>query len=417
MKIIVHRGAHQIGGNIVEISTANSKVIFDLGKNLPGSEAKDLTKTDVDAITADTDAIFYSHYHGDHVGLFHLVDKHIPQYIGNGAKDVMICKHKALKDKGIAKCAKRLRTYEAGKKYDIKGEIFITPYFVSHSAFDAYMFKIECEGKTILYTGDFRSHGYLGKGLIPTLTKYIGKVDILISEGTMLGRKQEKVITESDILANTIKFITENKYTFALCSSTDIDRLASFQEACKITGRQFVTDKYQEDVLNIFTKYSGKKRDLFRFSPFVLKHRDHCTANKVQKLFKWKGFLMIVRTSREKWVKDMLKVYNDSPAWLIYSMWNGYTEQDKPYTNNNIIDFREMFGSQIKDGSKDGFHTSGHADIETLKAVCDTVQPRLGIISIHKDKDAEFASISGIDAYHIFDDGKTTIENIDIDIR
>lgn len=52
---------------------------------------------------------------------------------------------------------------------------FVTPYFVSHSAFDAYMFLIECEGKKILHTGDFRRHGYIGKGLFSYFEEECGR--------------------------------------------------------------------------------------------------------------------------------------------------------------------------------------------------------------------------------------------------
>lgn len=79
------------------------------------------------------------------------------------------------------------------------GDINITPYYCSHSAFDAYMFKIDSQGKVILHTGDFRQHGYLGKALNGVLKKHIGPVDILITEGTMLSRPQETVLTENDI--------------------------------------------------------------------------------------------------------------------------------------------------------------------------------------------------------------------------
>ena len=57
------------------------------------------------------------------------------------------------------------------------------------------MFLIEAEGKLILHTGDFRDHGYLGRGLLPTIKKRIltqGNIDFLITEGTMLSRRQKK---------------------------------------------------------------------------------------------------------------------------------------------------------------------------------------------------------------------------------
>lgn len=79
----------------------------------------------------------------------------------------------------------------------VVGNIKVIPFFVSHSAYDAYIFLVEAKGKKVLHTGDFRGHGYLSKGLLPTMEKLIlprGKVDFLINEGTMLSRIGERVI-------------------------------------------------------------------------------------------------------------------------------------------------------------------------------------------------------------------------------
>ena len=68
MKITIHRGANQIGGCITEITTGNAKVFIDFGSNLPGSQQKELTAVEVERMTSDADAIFYSHYHGAMLG-------------------------------------------------------------------------------------------------------------------------------------------------------------------------------------------------------------------------------------------------------------------------------------------------------------------------------------------------------------
>jgi len=88
MKIIIHRGAHQIGGCITEIKSDDAKILIDLGANLPGNNTKELGEIEVAELTKDVDAIFYTHYHGDHIGLFHLVPENIPQYISQGAQEV-----------------------------------------------------------------------------------------------------------------------------------------------------------------------------------------------------------------------------------------------------------------------------------------------------------------------------------------
>lgn len=416
MKITILRG-NQIGGCITTIEHDGCKIIIDLGSNLPGSKEKELTKEDLDSITSGANAILYTHYHGDHTGLHHLINPNIPQFIGAGAQEVMLCKYNALNAhndySAQIKSTQDMHPYKVSEPIEFKGcnKIKVTPYLVSHSAFDAYMFKIECDNITILHTGDFRRHGYIGKSLFDVLKKYIKDVDILITEGTMLGRSQETVLHENDIKSNTITALKEHKYVFALCSSTDIDRLASFHDACKQTGRTFFVDEYQKEVLDVFSKYSGKHSNFFKFDK-TFKLID-LGAPKVVTVLKSTGFLMPIRSSMLPIVKSMMSVYNDENPWLIYSMWNGYAEEGKSYTNDDILKIRQLFNNNILDGTKDGFHTSGHADIATLEEVCKIVNPKIGVIPIHKDKNTNY-DMSGVLNYKIFTSSEKVSDNLDI---
>ena len=100
MRITIHRGIDQIGGCITEIATDNAKILIDLGQNLPDGENvvnDEFANLDaIEKITKDINAIFYTHYHGDHLGLFHLVPNSITQHIGKVAKRVALCKHQRL---------------------------------------------------------------------------------------------------------------------------------------------------------------------------------------------------------------------------------------------------------------------------------------------------------------------------------
>ena len=222
------------------------------------------------------------------------------------------------------------------------------------------------------------------------------------------------MISESEIQKNIIKALREHKYVFALCSSTDLDRLATFHAACKKTGRIFLVDEYQNRVLNVFTKYAGCKSDLFQFNAFkLINYRTVNVRNKLQK----EGFLMPIRMSSGYLLKGMLDIYNDEKPWLIYSMWGGYAKEGKDYTNSDVINIRNLFGNRILDGTMDGVHTSGHADVETLKEVCQTVHPRIGVIPIHKDENSRYDSISGISSYFIFDEGDVDIHDIHISVK
>lgn len=394
IKITIHRGANQIGGCITEIATGNSKVIIDLGSKLPGSKEPEFTQQDIERITVGADAIFYTHFQGDHIGLCRYVPDGIEQYIGKGAKEVNICKYGVLanhdsKFQRDLYIAQSMNTYEAARRYDLghKGEIYITPYFVDHSAFDSYMFLIEADGKRILHTGDFRGHGYLSKGLEKVLG-HIGNVDILISEGTMLSRLDEKVKHERWIQEEAFKLLSKKPrphYYFALCSSTDMDRLASFHEACKKSGAKFVCDAYQKSILDIFTKYAAPHSDFFNFDDdTTLVIGDNCNFGKD---LRPNGFIMPVRAgSHLDFVKKMKYYFPD--AELIYSMWKGYFEGTEAQKNKDVINFLNLF-----QGDFHYLHTSGHADVETLEEICRLAHPSIGVIPIHKEKTTRYEQL------------------------
>lgn len=398
MDIIIHRGATQIGGCITEIRTATAKIIIDLGSNLPGCQQPDFNNQEIVDIVDGADAILYTHYHGDHIGFISVVPQSIPQYIGAGAQDVMRCKYAALKAKVDVRkevdAVERMRNYEADKSMEF-ADLKVTPYYCSHSAFDAYMFKIEWNGKVIFHTGDFRKHGYIGDKLIPMLKKYIGRVDVLITEGTMLSRRSEAIKTESDIQNETKKILRRHKYVFALVSSTDIDRLASFHAACKATHRHFYVDRYQKSILDVFTKHTTSP--IFNFSnkegcngvTFELWSSSHIKKQSIVNEMKRRGFLMPLRSSGKSLAQALTELYKDEEPILLYSMWNGYWMG----TDEQRIPGIEAIRSVFKPENIISIHTSGHADVATLAEVCSTVNPRLAIIPIHKEENTDFSAL------------------------
>ena len=38
MKLIIHRGTHQIGGCVTELRTSTTRIVIDMGSPLPGLE-------------------------------------------------------------------------------------------------------------------------------------------------------------------------------------------------------------------------------------------------------------------------------------------------------------------------------------------------------------------------------------------
>ncbi len=170
MTIIIHRGTNQIGGCVTEIKTDNARIFVDMGDELPSYEG--IGNFEIDGLTSgkvNCDAVFITHYHGDHVGLYKKVLPDIPVYMGEVAKEIFLLFAKRIKDDGEQKI-RDFKTFKARDKIIVK-DIIVTPLLVDHSAFDAYMFLIESGGKSILHTGDYRMHGFRGKAVIPMLQK------------------------------------------------------------------------------------------------------------------------------------------------------------------------------------------------------------------------------------------------------
>lgn len=400
MKITIHRGNKQIGGCITEIhAKSGTKILIDLGHNLPEGNipAKDVydIPEKLNDILNGVSAVFYTHYHGDHIGFEAAVHQiGIDQYLGPTARDVMMNLYthmqKSPKYEKVSKAnleaLKNFEIYKAQVPVDVN-DIKVTPFFVSHSAADAYMFLIECDGKKVLHTGDFREHGYLGKGLMPTINKLIKwrHIDVLITEGTMLNRDNAKVLTETELQYQANELMKRYDNLFVLCSSTDQDRLASFYQATmKTKRRKFITDKYQLKQLELFTKTSGHFASLYRF--YEVHNYDWEKAELLPDMYA-NGFTMLIRNSVpfKNRLAEIIPHIDLSKTALVYSQFSGYLDKNFKAYNKELDDFVHLYGWEIEP-----LHTSGHASKETLEKVCEAVNPKTAIIPIHKNAEADF---------------------------
>lgn len=129
------------------------------------------------------------------------------------------------------------------------GPFRITPFLTDHSAVDAYMLLIECEGTRLLYTGDFRMHGRKSELVDRTTRKLANSIDIMVMEGTNLGANKP-VISEAELER---QFVDLAKATpgqlYVQWSAQNIDRTVTLYRAALRSGRELVVDLYAADVL------------------------------------------------------------------------------------------------------------------------------------------------------------------------
>ena len=394
------------------------------------------------------DAVFFTHYHGDHVGRIMDIPENIPLYIGETARKIMINIQEALsgikseeskehkKELGLLKDDSRIRTFHYNGHFydhikDIPGFV-VEPYSVDHSAYDAYMFLIEAADdsmsngkKVILHTGDFRGHGRRGKAMPGLIKHYIlrdGKrqVNTLITEGTMMSRMDERVISETEMMREATKYLREHKYAFLICSSTNLDSLASFNQANKMAASPYrrnlyTYNNYYKVQLETFSATAGTFSDIYKFDKVYTLlnlekplYSDKWEEPMLQKeLMEKYGFLAIIKPIKghERFIDPFVEDYKvgkiDQLPVIIYSMWDGYVREynldktgakiENPAKNQDWIDFLK---SQAERGIEiKHLHTSGHAEPKMLADVINAVAPTDEIIPMHTEHPELFAEL------------------------
>jgi len=429
LKITIHRGGRQIGGCITEIETNEDHRIFiDLGENLSSNNeegTEDPWKAKVNALKAN--AVFYTHHHGDHVGLSSYVDDNVPQYISEGGKRVLVEIQKHIPN-GNPAIFERLNSFEPNTTFTLDGvpEIeMITPIRVSHSAFESCMFYIRVNGVNILHTGDFRLHGIQDTDILEDIKKLAKDVDILIVEGTMLNRneydgKESKVPWDEQSLCDVTKKLLSKKpkypqfkFVYAISSSTDPERLWSFysanhaikygEEHCRL----FVVDKYQWDMFRAFSQLSEELEVPYKFDGEEIREFKYDDTVLLEDMER-RGALILLRANKWEFSKAnfILNRFRKQKSLCLYSAWIGYlserfqslnrtgnwTSYDENYTpHENLI---RLFGSHYI--PRKPLHTGGHARRDDILAMCKAVNPSTAIIPIHKDASADFLSLDGL---------------------
>lgn len=416
MNLTIHRGTNEIGGSCIELQSENSRILLDFGMPLLNMDGKAFNFKEFEKLSvteliskcilpdvkgaysenSKIDGLIISHSHADHYGLMQYLDKEIPVWIGEATYEILKLNNIFLNQENKIETPKY---FERWKQFQI-GDFTITPYWNDHSAFDAYSFLIEANGKKLFYSGDFRSHGRkkeVYKNFIENPPK---DIDCLIMEGTTIGRNTIKSKTEEEIeneFYECFKNSTSINYVFT--STQNIDRLVSVYKACLKAGKTFVVDVYGAYILEKLSEfaklpsllkgysnmgvyfYNSTKTKLMNVGNEKLVYK--YTSKKIEKnaiINNPSNYVLLVRSSM---IRD-LKSMNCKDGNLIYSIWSGYKDQ---LNTRKFIDSFESNNFKIID-----IHTSGHADVETLKEYTNAINPKM-IIPIHTYKKKDYKNI------------------------
>lgn len=383
MKIHIYRGKNQIGGNIIEIATDTTKILLDVGLELDDDSTQSLPNIQGLFDSADYDAIFISHYHGDHIGLAYHTHKDIPIYIGESSYNIIKASDNYKKIPTITP------TGFLYHKKDIRvGDITVTPFLCDHSAFDSYMLLCQAGGENVLYTGDFRSNGRKSfNALLRSLPK---NIDTLLCEGTTLSRENHIAISEKELEERaTDLFCKTTGPIFVLQSSMNIDRIVTMYRAAKRSNRIFLEEVYMSDIATAAgeTIPNPSFSDVYAFitSPLkfsmLTKYKHRAGKSFITK----RSFVMCVRNSMLNYLKKLATQMSFDNGLLVYSFWSGYRETDNM---KEFLSECERLGLKIVT-----LHTSGHADENTIKALIKATNPKV-LMPIHTENAQRFAEIA-----------------------
>ena len=384
MRIRILKGTNQIGGVFTEISSKETKIIIDFGDDLDGVKRLE----NIEGLTIGKpvyDGVFITHNHQDHMGRIDDILDGVPVYMSDLSRKIFETVFCFSKNKG--KIHRQTINLEEGKTVTIK-DMKITPYIVDHSAYNSFMILIEAEGKRILHTGDFRNHGYKGVLLESTLKK-IGKIDLLITEGTTLSREQVKSKTETELVDDIVEKTKNYDQVLMLMSTTNIDRVTTMQRVANKTGKTVIHDIVLSNVLQLVTQkipnalnsqnvgvylpgsvYIKRNKEEYKkyIEPFQNK------IDETGKLLHGK-FIMNTRVSMLKDIERLKDKVLDN-CCVVYSMWEGYQEEE----------IYKKFLDRMKELNIDiySLHVSGHADYTAFNQVIEITKPN-AVIPMHTE--------------------------------
>lgn len=415
MKIIIHRGTHEIGGSCVELETGNNRILIDFGiplvtrdhkpfdsNSLKGKTIQDLKAhdilPDIKGLYKDEkkeiDGILISHSHLDHYGFLQYVNPEIPICLSHGANSLIDVSNIFVPTK-VGKLNTKI--IDNKKRFKIS-DFTVQPFLVDHSAFDALAFLVEAEGKRLFYSGDFRAHGRKAKLFKQIIERPPQNIDCLLMEGSALGREDAQYKAEGDVEKRLEEILRERKnITFLFASSQNIDRIVSAYRACLKTDSIFVIDIYTAFILDKLKKISDRipqfnwknirvkflnthAKALERAGHIDLLYAYNKRKIEMPEISRDKNRILMLARNNSVFPLLLNKIKDVAGAKIAYSMWDGYLSNE--------------FKSFCKDKglSLEYIHTSGHATVEDLKSFANTLNPKV-LIPIHTFDAEEYPAL------------------------
>jgi len=441
MRLTVFGGAGEVGGNQILLEGRETKILLDFGRSfsreasyfsdpyLTARSGEQLHSLGLlpdlpglypwDGREPEVSGVLLSHAHLDHMDYVRYLKPEIPLYVGEGTWRIILAREVTSLRSGerlaefqdgagsLHRCfysprgLGNLVTFRTGRRLGID-EFEVTPVHVDHSIPAAYGFVIDGPEGRLVYTGDFRFHGYL-PNLTEDFLREAGKPDILIMEGTNV--LESKPSSENEVKEKIRGIASQARGLVAASfSSADVDRLRTFFEVARETGREFVLSRRQAALMDFLGPEIEK--GLLRF-PFKLGDPGVKIYGKGKKnLYHWEKKLLDYDNVDSSWVSenqervllfstyyDMLELLEIEPkpgSLFLYS-------ESEPWDEEGEIEFEKLANWLERLGlPMFHVHASGHASSLELKGVVERLEPKR-VVMVHSERPELFKKFLGND--------------------
>ncbi len=389
MQACIHRGSHEIGGSCVELRSSGQRLLIDLGLPLEtsGDSARYVPAVrGLDGSDPSLLGVLISHPHIDHYGLLGHLSSSVPVGMGAASRRIIRAASPFMREE--LPFIQEGWDYQSGVSFDV-GPFRVTPFLVDHSAYDAYSFLVESDGRRLFYSGDFRSTGRKGALFRQFCSSPPSDIHALLLEGTTIGRTglgSKPGSGEYGLERRLVKlFSGTSGLAMVHTSMQNIDRVVSIYKACLKSSRTLVIDLYGAAILEATGNDHIPQSHWSQVALYIPKYQLRL-AEKMPDLLERHSrnriSLSMIRSNpggvtllfRPLHMSDLESGGCLEQALFIYSMWEGYRERGE-YRKVDLWLEKNAVPLSI-------VHASGHAVTSDLQKLASCLKP-LKVVPIH----------------------------------